>query len=403
MLKITDKALCCGCGVCAQACPVQCIRMESDAEGFLYPVVDESACIRCGKCEKVCPFRTENLSEPAQSVKAYLVKNGDEETRRLSSSGGAFRLLADECLQEGGVVFGARMEGLHCVHGEADAAEGVREFCGSKYVQSDSTSVWKQVEKELKSGRSVLFTGTPCQTAGLKRFLAKPYANLLCADLICHGTPSPGVFARYCDDLTEEYGEAPRALRFRHKEKNWQCVMDMLVEKQDGTVVRRKNDPFLLGFLTNLYLRPSCYACRANGNRSGSDLTLADYWGAETLDPRAEDGRGVSLVLTKSEAGERALRRLEKESGALVRPVPLEHALLFNRTLFASSGMNLGRSAFFEELESTDAGFTQTVRKYCRFRNAPKTWLAIFVKRVFGYRFYNRLWMLVFGRGIKKT
>ncbi len=402
MLKITDKALCCGCGVCAQACPVGCIRLESDSEGFLYPKTDEDACIRCGKCERVCPFRTENLREPAQSVKAYLVKNGDEEVRQVSSSGGAFLLLADAVLRDHGVVFGARMEGLTCVHGAAQTASGVRAFCGSKYVQSDSTAVWKQVERELKSGKKVLFTGTPCQVAGLKRFLAKPYENLLCADLICHGTPSPGVFARYCEELTQEYGEVPRALRFRHKERNWQCVTDMLVEKQDGTVVTRKNDAFLLGFLTNLYLRPSCYACRANGNRSGSDLTLADYWGAETLDPKAEDGKGVSLVLTKSKAGEAALHSVQQEGNAMVRPAPLEHALLFNRTLFSSSGMNLGRSAFFEELEHSDAAFEKVVKKYCRPRNAPKTWLAIRVKRLFGYRFYNRLWMLAFGRGIGK-
>ena len=104
MLKITDKALCCGCGVCAQACPVGCIRLESDSEGFLYPKTDEDACIRCGKCERVCPFRTENLREPAQSVKAYLVKNGDEEVRQVSSSGGAFLLLADAVLRDHGVI-----------------------------------------------------------------------------------------------------------------------------------------------------------------------------------------------------------------------------------------------------------------------------------------------------------
>lgn len=200
MINIIDKKNCCGCNACVQHCPKSCITMQEDEEGFLYPIVDQEVCIDCGLCEKVCPVL--NQGEERKPLQVYAANNTNEEIRMQSSSGGVFTLLAETIIQEGGVVFGARFnDDWEVIHDYTETQEGLATFRGSKYVQSRIGDSYCQAEQFLKKGRKVLFSGTPCQIAGLNLFLRKEYNNLLTVDFICHGVPSPGVWKSYLEEL----------------------------------------------------------------------------------------------------------------------------------------------------------------------------------------------------------
>lgn len=201
MIHITDKQDCCGCNSCVQCCPKSCITMCEDEEGFLYPEVDENVCVDCGLCEKVCPVL--HQAEDRKPLAVYAAKNKNEEIRRQSSSGGVFTALAEEVIKDGGVVFGARFdEHWEVKHDYTETVEGLSIFRGSKYVQSRIEDCYQKVEQFLRAGRKVLFSGTPCQVAGLKLFLRKEYNYLLTVDFICHGVPSPGVWREYLKEET---------------------------------------------------------------------------------------------------------------------------------------------------------------------------------------------------------
>ena len=200
MIEIRDKHACCGCEACVQICPKQCISFEEDAEGFRYPSIDRTICIDCGLCEKVCPVL--NQSVPMMPLVVYAAQNKNKEELLHSSSGGIFILLAKEILKKNGVVFGAKFDDKwNVVHAFAESEETVKAFMGSKYVQSRIGNTYSEAKKFLDSGRQVLFSGTPCQIVGLKRYLRKDYDNLLTVDIICHGVPSPKAWHRYLDEI----------------------------------------------------------------------------------------------------------------------------------------------------------------------------------------------------------
>ena len=199
MIKILDKKDCCGCNACVQKCPKHCITMKEDKEGFLYPNVDENVCIDCHICEKVCPVLNQNMERMPLNV--YVGKNPNEEIRIKSSSGGLFTMLAEQVIDDIGVVFGATFnEKWTVVHDYVETKEGLAKFRGSKYVQSNIGNSFKKAMDFLNEGRKVLFSGTPCQIAGLKNYLRKDYDNLITVDFICHGVPSPGVFRTYLQE-----------------------------------------------------------------------------------------------------------------------------------------------------------------------------------------------------------
>ena len=327
MIEVVDKQLCCGCSACVQYCPKHCISLQEDKEGFLYPLVEKDNCIDCHLCEKVCPFLNEAKDKkPIATLAAY---NKSEQERQISSPGGIFILLAQETINKGGVVFGAVFDEYWKVkHAYAESLEEVYPMLQSKYVQSDVGTTYQEVERFLKSGRHVLYCGTPCQISGLNHFLKKRYAKLTLVDFLCHGVPSPGVWRKY---VTKELSKAARSavvgkntvlslslnpiptlggIEFRNKtQRGWKkysfVVRSSSALKADKNSVllsdNHKVNPYMKGFLSDIYLRPSCYQCKCKNGRSGSDLTLGDFWCVERLDDKIDDDKGLSLLLINNE------------------------------------------------------------------------------------------------------
>lgn len=310
MINIKNKQDCCGCSACAQRCPKQCIAMAEDEEGFLYPKVDISKCIDCHLCEKVCPVI--NQDDPRTPLNVYAAKNQNDQIRLDSSSGGIFTILAEQVINAGGVVFGACWdEEWNVKHDYAECLDDLVKFRSSKYLQSIIGDNYLKAEQFLKSGRTVLFTGTPCQIAGLKHFLRKDYDNLLAVEVICHSVPSSGIWQRYLEERLQTLRWSKSDIKhisFRNKETGWKGY-SFIIENKNGNAFSElgSKNAFMRGFLADLYTRPSCQACPAKQLKSGSDITLGDFWGIDSLMPEIDDDKGVSAIIINTEKGRKAL------------------------------------------------------------------------------------------------
>lgn len=352
MIRLEKKEACCGCAACVQICPGGCITMARDGEGVAYPVTDAAKCLECGLCEDVCPFWEEAVARLPRKV--YAVKNKEEGVRFHSSSGGVFTLLATQVIEAGGVVFGAAFDkNYRVVHTCAETRQELVKLRGSKYVQSDAAGVYRTAETFLKSGREVLFSGTPCQIAALRRYLKKEYEKLVTVDFICHGVPAPGVWEAYLRELSRKAGasspDAIAGIGFRDKFYGWKKFsLALHVKKKEKVYPFRLPlhlNAYIRGFLHNLYLRPSCYSCRVRELRSGSDITLGDYWGIAKTYPELDDDRGVSAVLLNTEQG---AARFNWDSCCLVE-TDYPHILKTNGALEKSPGIPAGRKAFYAQ------------------------------------------------------
>lgn len=296
--------MCCGCGACFQTCPKKCIDMKSDSEGFSYPEIKKDLCINCGLCEKVCPVI--NYKSNGESVlNTYIGYTSDEKIRSGSSSGGLFSILAEQILNENGIVFGAAFDDDFLVH--HIGIEKIADLCliqGSKYLQSRTENTYLQAKEALEQGRKVLYSGTACQIAGLKSFLKKEYENLLTVDVLCHGVPSPSVWKNYLEYREKEYQSKVKNVSFRKKFSGWkQYSVEIIFES--GKIYTRKfyEDNFMQAFLRDICLRPSCHDCRFKALERPSDITLGDCWGVENYMPDMDDNKGTSVILIHSEKG----------------------------------------------------------------------------------------------------
>ncbi len=310
MINITDKRNCVGCRACEQICPKRCISISADSEGFNYPVVNIDICIDCHLCERVCPVLMN--TESAVPLKAFGCKADNADLQLKSSSGGLFSLLAEHAIRNGGIVYGAAFDDdFRVIHRSIDNMTELDNLRRSKYVQSDTCDTFRSVKTVLDAGTLVLYCGTPCQIKGLRMFLRKPYTNLITVDFICHGTPSPKVWHDYLDGLkaTISPDHVLSAVNFRSKSAGgWHkfalefCFRDS-VGRTKRLIEYPRDNPYYQLFFQNISLRPSCYKCPAKGFSSGSDLTLADFWGVKRVAPELDDDNGVSLVFINSANG----------------------------------------------------------------------------------------------------
>ena len=360
MIRITDKAKCCGCTACASICPHDAISMQPDALGFLYPVVDESKCTDCGLCEKVCAFhenydKSQNLPEPL----AYAARHKDMREVETSRSGAAFIALSDWVLRLGGVVYGAGYaDHFRVVHKRATSKEERDEFKGSKYVQSDLNTVFRQVKKDLKDGLTVLFSGTPCQTSGLASYVGKRLReNLYLVDIVCHGVPGPYLWRDYLAYLEKKQGSRICWVNFRDKQEyGWAAHRETFkfVKKKGGGKMT-----YTFVFYKHIMFRHSCGVCPFTNTKRPSDITLADFWGWEKSVPGFnDDDKGVSLILCNTEKGKQLFEAVKQDMDVV--PVKLEDCLQPN--LQHPSIIHPKRMAF--ERDYQRKGFLYVMRKY---------------------------------------
>lgn len=300
---------CVGCGGCASICPEGAVAMAYREDGFLYPQVDGAACVSCGLCLRVCPTQYALSAAPIPS-RCYALQAADA-ARMGASSGGVFPVLARHILDRGGYVAGAVFdEGFAVRHIVSRDPERVRAMQTSKYVQSDTSGVYSQIRDLLREGKTVLFTGCACQAAGLRAFLQKPYENLYTMDVVCHGVPSPQVYQSYLQEMERQEGPLAE-VNFRRKEAfGWKT--GLYLRFASGRTYQNAGDLYLAAFLSDWILRESCYRCAFKNGRY-SDLTAADFWGIQYVDPQFEDGKGTSYLTVNTEKGRALFQAVRSE------------------------------------------------------------------------------------------
>lgn len=341
-----NKKDCCGCTACIHICPVKCIEMKEDSEGFLYPAVDNEKCINCHKCENVCPIG--NLRNDNTETKTFIGYNKNEKVRKQSSSGGIFSLAAEWIIKQNGAVFGAAFDdNFEVCHIAVETKEELSKLRGSKYVQSRLGDAYPLVKRYLENSRLVLFTGTACQIAGLKKYLNKEYETLYTVDVLCHGVPSPKVWKMYLDDKKEQYNAPIEKAEFRSKESGWKGY-SVNIEFSDNRryCTRFYDDKYMQMFLGNIDLRPSCYDCRFKDFPRISDMTIGDSWGIEDYMPDMDDDNGTSVILVHSSKGKKMLDELKED--LILKGASLDKALPITADSRKSVEMHPNRKKFFE-------------------------------------------------------
>lgn len=334
------------CGSCYNACPVDAISFKTPYLDFLYPAIDNSRCVGCDRCEKSCPILADKQEPESGYPIAFAARSRDEEARRKSSSGGVFYELASKILSEGGYICGAVFdEHFHVKHIVSNTQKDLYRMMGSKYAQSDMGMCFRQIKTLLDEGKNVLFTGCPCQVAGLRTFLGRKYPQLFLAELICHGIPSNSMLCAYISLREKQYGTKLKSMEFRNKDKGWHrssVRMNFENGKKYQKVITA--DAYMKGFLENTTLKSACYKCPFRSFKSGSDIVLGDFWGAETKHPAMDDNKGVSAIIVNTHTGESLLDLCNFEK----RPIDLVEVVQFNQNLIKSSAPNLIRSNFYE-------------------------------------------------------
>lgn len=348
MISFPNKSFCVGCQACEQKCPKHCITMAADEEGFLYPKIDKEKCVNCGLCNKTCPVS--NKFNTRKALQAFAAYNDNLQIRIKSSSGGVFSLLSEAVLNKGGYVFGAQFDDKwQVVISKISSISDIARLRGSKYIQSRTETSYQECEDLLKKNHLVLYSGTPCQIAGLNHFLGKSYDNLVTCDVVCHGSPSPEVWKRYLQELVTDV-EMIDSISFRCKETGWKDYSFVVNKNDHSRIIEKHNDNlFMKAFLSELILRPSCYNCPAKEGRSFSDITLADYWGVGDYHAKMDDDLGTSLVLINTENGKKIFDSLTLKKEV----TSFDNAFKFSAGLKSTIKSHPKRENFFSKLKTT--------------------------------------------------
>lgn len=386
--KVMDK--CTGCGCCANVCHVGAIKLKPGKDGFLVPFTDETACVGCDKCVKSCPALNP-VYDNSKAPSLYAFRGADK-IRRVSSSGGLFTLAAEYVLKNKGAVCGAAFdEDFKLRHIIVENEKELDRLRGSKYVQSEIGDVYSRIREILEKGREVLFTGTPCQCAGLRNFLGKDYSGLFVIDLICHGTPSGSSFEKY---LSQKFKDKEiSSVSFRDKKLGWTCE-NIIVGFSDGSeyVGSSKTDPYAKAFFRNLDLRKCCEDCIFSQFPRQGDITAGDFWGISAIDKTQTDGKGTSIIYVNSEKGKKLFDKIAKKAD--VKQFPFESTVIKNR-IRPKMTPNPNRERFFKFLRDDRNTFESSVNKALNFKydiGLVSNFYAVnFGGSLTQYAFYNTL------------
>ena len=366
MINFYRRSECCGCGACASTCPKGCIEMVADSEGFLYPKINEAECINCGKCYDICHIKN-GMPEKKPINRSFYARTHREELRLGSSSGGIFTELAECVLKNNGIVFGAAFseDRRRVEHISVESCEELERLRGSKYLQSEIGNTFAEARTFLNEGKTVLYSGTPCQIRGLRSFLNKDYDNLICVDVICHGAPSGKVWNAYLDYVELKNSSNVREACFRCKDTGWKGYSLKLVLENGGV---KKNshsqDLFMQTFLKDKSLRPSCYDCVCKETSGVADITLGDAWGIENYCPALYDNKGTSLVFVRTKKGAELFENIVGNID-FVKAKTFEESLRYNGAMISSVNLPSDRAAFFSDLNK-GLRFDKLTKKYCK-------------------------------------
>ena len=346
-LKTKSKKECNGCTACAYVCPKNCITMKQDNEGFIYPVIDETNCVHCNKCLTVCS-NTYKQDEKRKITPFGIVHNNKEVLNKSTSGGVFYALITDLFSKPNSVCYGAAYDNtLEVKHMRAETLEEAMKFMGSKYVRSNIEGVYELVKKDLLAGMNVLFTGTPCMTAGLYTYLKRDADNLITCNIICHSNPSPKVFKRYikCLELSKE--NKVKSVTFRAKETGWRNATP-IIALENG--VKFEEDTFAKAFSRTLISRPSCSDCRFTEPYKVADITIGDFWGVEKLTNITGIENGISLVYANTKKG---LDKISKLKGVTKHELDENlNYLMYNHHAPVKEHRN--REKFFNKLDKTE-------------------------------------------------
>lgn len=346
---------------CQSACPHSAIQFIPDTEGFQRPVITPDLCIGCQLCLKVCPIN--NPTRKNHPKRVFSGWNKDEAIRLSSSSGGAFYEIAKLIILQGGVVFGCTMNNKNeAEHTFVETLDDLKALQGSKYVQSFIGDSYTKAKEFLNTGRQVLFSGTPCQIAGLLNFLRKPYPNLVTIDIVCHGVPSPKIFNDYTHYIKEKYAiEEVKYVKFRGKKYSWIFFnMEIGDSSNKRYIGKYYDDPYIRGFLRDFFLRPSCHSCQYTSIDRVGDITLADWWGYKPLNRNELNSlqKGVSLIMPSTDKGIEIISKCNFN----LRERTIEEALQTNRCFSSSYPPAFNREQFWADYSSMP--FQQIIDKY---------------------------------------
>lgn len=319
-INISNPADCCGCTACESICTHNAIRMEADQLGFLYPQIDDLLCVDCGLCYNVCKFKEEyHPLNSFEQPEVYGVRHTNEEELTKSQSGAAFWAFAEHLLDKGFFIYGVGYgKDFHVLHKKVRTKSDCRELRGSKYTQSDLRGIFKDIKNNLQCGEKILFTGTPCQVAGLKSYIPKRLQdNLITIDLVCHAVPSPKVWEEYVKYVENRYKDKVLSTDFRNKKFGWHSHMETFLLKDSNKEI--VGSSFRIFFYRHLTVRKSCANCKFTNFRRPADLTIGDFWGWEKHFPEWNDNKGVSLLLVNTEKGKQLF---ENVNGCKLKSIP---------------------------------------------------------------------------------
>lgn len=381
MVLFNEKNECYGCGACKNVCPKHAITMSVDEEGFLYPVIDSKLCVDCGLCISKCQIHNLPIRSNDEPI-VIAAQNKNDKIRAESTSGGAFSAFAEKILDEVGAVYGAAYEeGFAVRHSRVESEESYTKFRGSKYCQSDLNSCYIQVKKDLQDGIRVLFSGTPCQIAGLKCFLGSDAENenLILLEILCHGAPSPLMWKEHIALLEKTRNSKIKTYKNRSKVAGWHGHNEHVFfgnGKDEYKTKLSQNHKDL--FYAHLTIRPSCYSCDYAGMPRVADISIADYWGIEKCLPDFDDNKGTSLVIINNEKGRTFFESVK--SCFDIRDSNLEDAFRDNHKKPAK--MNINRDNFWNDYHAY--GYLYVLKKYSSYTTAGKAkrQMKFFAKRL---------------------
>ena len=344
---LIDMIKCVGCALCSEICPTHSIKMIASSEGFKYPEIDAATCVHCEKCYKNCPVSQQKVEN--RPVLAYAMKDINTENRKKSASGGAWALIAQKFIETGGVCAGVKLnEDLDAVFDLCESVDEIDKFRDSKYFQSDTNHIYTKVHSLLIEGKKVFIAGLPCQIAALHSYLGEnaESENLFLCDLVCNGAPSPLVFHRYISYLEKKAGKKISSFFFRDKTNGWnKSNVRVVYQDKSEEIILRPDCEFFMCFS---HMRKSCHQCQFKSFNSYADITIGDYWGIQKLCPDFDDDTGCSMLLVKTEKGQKLVEMISND--AVLQKTSVDFAIETHPKLEKSTAKGPYRDAFFKYL-----------------------------------------------------